>query len=199
MFVLTIDQRGSRSDRDRIPALLARVSSLATARFERTAGDEAQGVARDATTALAIVAWALREAHWHVGVGIGGGTAPPGSVRAGAGPAFLAARAAVEAAKREPISVAVRAQPGDAADADGLLRLLGYVRARRTPAQWRVADARDRADSGRAAARALGITPQAVSQSLRASGWREERAGWRLAEHLLASLEARAARARMPA
>ena len=43
MFVLTVDQRGSRRDIDRVDAILTALATVQTVRaFERTAGDEIQ-------------------------------------------------------------------------------------------------------------------------------------------------------------
>ena len=45
MFVLTIDQRGSRRQADRVGQLLGSVAGVPVVRaFERTAGDEVQAV-----------------------------------------------------------------------------------------------------------------------------------------------------------
>ena len=45
MFVITADQIGSRRSADLVPALLAGVATIrARADFERTVGDEVQGV-----------------------------------------------------------------------------------------------------------------------------------------------------------
>ena len=50
MFVMTVDQRGSRTGPDMVPQTLDRLAEILTgdrapvAGFERTAGDEIQGV-----------------------------------------------------------------------------------------------------------------------------------------------------------
>lgn len=100
MFVLTIDQRGSTSDVDRVPDLIAELRSLTGAHFERSVGDELQGVVGDARDVVDIALHALRSGHWYVGIGLGDVRLEPGrSPREGTGSGFVAARAAVEIAK----------------------------------------------------------------------------------------------------
>ncbi|MGW6229337.1 hypothetical protein ACWFQT_19715, partial [Cellulosimicrobium cellulans] len=58
MFVLTVDQRGSTGHRDRVPEVLARLEGLLADRpglvvpFDRTVGDEVQGVLDDPATVV---------------------------------------------------------------------------------------------------------------------------------------------------
>ncbi len=190
MFVVTVDQRGSRSSADLVPRLLADLPALAgtVLPFERTVGDEVQAVLDDAASVTEIALHVLRLGTWSVGIGAGEVRLPlPRSTREAAGDAFVAAREAVEAAKGRgrPAPAAVRgADPLAAGDAEAVLVLLGSVIGRRSPAGWAAVDAvraasdRDGADSAvqrRAAAR-LGISQQAVSQRLRAAQWAEEQA-----------------------
>lgn len=110
MYVLTIDQRGSSSDVDRVPDLITELAALSGARFERSVGDELQGVVEDAADAVDIALHALRSGHWYVGIGIGPvRLAPNGSPREGSGSGFVAARKAVDRAKaaggQVPLSV----------------------------------------------------------------------------------------------
>ena len=61
----------------------------------------------------------------------------PASTRAGAGPAFLSARRAVDAAKQRPARLAVRgAVPTDAGDAQAVLTALAVVVERRSEQAW---------------------------------------------------------------
>jgi len=108
MFVITADQRGSRSQPDRVDAALRLVGAAPLVRpFERTAGDELQGVADDPAAALGVVLLLVRDGHWSVGVGVGGVRTPlPEQTRAGAGEAFERARVAVTRAKARPDHVA---------------------------------------------------------------------------------------------
>lgn len=192
MFVLTIDQRGSRHGTDRVPELLTALADVPTVRgFERTVGDEVQGVLDDPAVVVDTALRVLRDGGWSVGIGAGPVDEPlPASPREGSGAAFVLAREAVEAAKsrQRPVPVAVRgARPDDAEDADAVLVLLGSVAARRTPAGWEAVDAALARDDGgqEVVARALGVSQQAVSQRLRTAMWAEETAARPVAARLL--------------
>lgn len=199
MYVLTIDQRGSTSDVDRVPDLIAGLAAVTPATFERSVGDELQGVVDDASQVVDIALHALRGGHWYVGIGIGTvHLAPGGSPREGSGSGFVAARKAVELAKgaaaQVPLSVVggivggddvpLQAKEGAAvasANAQAVLRLIGRLVQERTEAQWRVVD-RLRAlqdDGGRhgsqkRVAKELGITEQSVSRAVLRAAWQEE-------------------------
>ncbi|NHT16223.1 hypothetical protein [Cellulomonas sp. IC4_254] len=204
MWTLTVDQEGSRRVGDRVDALLA---DLATASplagsgpgavvlpFERTVGDEVQAVLADADLVVAVALHLVRTGGWSVGIGAGVVDTPlPSTSRAGSGSAFIHAREAVEAAKSRLRSVplAVRGPRADlAAEAEGVLTLLGSVVARRTAAGWTVVDRLTPRPGGPAArqedvAAALGISQQAVSARLRAALWAEEVAARPAAARLL--------------
>jgi hypothetical protein len=213
VIVLTVDQRGSTRRGDLVPAVLGLIAAIArpggaqapgvVLPFERTVGDEVQGVlAADddgAGLAVDVVLALLRDGGWSVGVGAGPVDEPlPEVSRAASGPAFVRARAAVERAKARGSAVPVAvAGPGDepgatiAGDAEALLRLLGAVAARRTDAGWEAIDTL--AGHGgasapqRATAHALGVSEQAVSQRLRTALWAEEQTVRPLAARLLAA------------
>ncbi|MGO4491789.1 MarR family transcriptional regulator [Arthrobacter sp. 2YAF22_2] len=216
MYVLTIDQRGSTADVDRVPDLLAELAALCPdAHFERSVGDEVQGVLQHPDDVVEIALHALRSGHWYVGIGVGPVELPlPASPREGSGPAFVAARSAVERAKsaasRVPLAVAGEARRGTAAgpgrgpgpatpgvrecsNAEAVLRLIGRLVQDRTAAQWKVVDVLRGIQHGHAgthgtqkiAARQLGITEQSVSRALLRSGWQEEWAARPAAEMLL--------------
>lgn len=205
MYVLTIDQRGSTNDVDRVPELLGALGSHGV-RFERSVGDEVQGVLQDPSLVVDVTLHALRSGHWYVGIGVGPGTLPPdASPREGSGAAFVAARKAVERAKSAashvPAAVvAGRQEHGPAvacANAEAVLRLVGRLVQDRTEAQWRVVDAL-RAKSGteqgpgrhglqKQVARDLGISEQSVSRAVLRSGWQEEWAARPAVEMLLAT------------
>ncbi|MFE4228436.1 MarR family transcriptional regulator [Arthrobacter sp. NPDC056886] len=168
MYVMTIDQRGSTGDIDRVPGLLKELGSISTAgRFERSVGDEVQGVVERADEVVEITLHALRSGRWYVGIGVGEVDLPlPASPREGSGPAFVAARTAVDRAKgaaaHVPLAVVAgrgRRRAGatvsTAAAADGVmgsreakacanaeavLRLIGRLVQDRTAAQWKVLD-----------------------------------------------------------
>ncbi len=178
MFVVTADQRGSRSEGDRVPDVLARLARVAVLRpFERTVGDEVQAVVDDAATALDAALVLVRDGHWSVGLGAGAVREPlPASTREGAGPAFELARDAVQRAKSATPRVAVSgADAGAAGQAEAVLRLLADLVARRTPQGWEVVDLLGSGANQAEAAQRLGITRQAVSQRARAAAWQHER------------------------
>jgi hypothetical protein len=177
-FVLTVDQRGSRRGPDRVPALLAALTGVPTVlRFERTAGDEVQGLLDDPVVVVDVVRRLVRDGGWSIGVGAGPVVTPlPGSTRAGSGPAFVAARSAVEAAKRRPVRVAVRGAAAEpAADAQAVLTALAALVQRRSD---QAEEAIALVEGGRTQAQAaaeLGVTRQAVGQRLAAGLWEVER------------------------
>lgn len=201
---MTIDQKGSRRVGDRVEGLLEDLgpaSPLAVGGdgsvvlpFERTVGDEVQGVLGDPHVVVALALHLVRIGGWSIGIGAGGVDTPlPSSSRAGSGSAFLHARDAVEAAKSRLRSVplAVRGdRPAHAAEAEGVLTLLGSVVARRTEPGWSVVD-RLSGSAGHVAVRQedlaaeLGISQQAVSARLRAALWFEEVAARPAAARLL--------------
>jgi hypothetical protein len=188
MYVMTLDQRGSRRGHDAVPELLATFDRLVhpVRAFERTAGDEVQGLLDDPQQVVDLAVAALRDGRWWVGVGVVEVPLPE-TTRAGRGAAYERAREAVERAKSEPQPVCVRSEDPHAADyAESSLWLLAALVARRTDAGWEAVDAMGEGGTQRAAAERLGITAQAMSSRLAVAGWTEERRGRTLAAHLLA-------------
>lgn len=193
MFVLTIDQRGSRSYGDRVPQLLEALSGVQTlVPFDRTVGDEIQGVIAEPAAVVDAVAKVLRQADWYIGIGIGSVDLPlPASSRAGSGAAFIAAREAVEAAKKRgqrlPLCVRTPEESEWAEAAEAVLVLFGDLVRRQTLAERRVLDALDANPNSSQAevALALNVSPQAVSKAIARSGRHEEEAGRRAAALLL--------------
>jgi hypothetical protein len=178
-YVLTVDQRDSRRSRDRVAEVLTRLGGSVPAllAFERTAGDEFQGVLEDAEVVVAVVLDLLREGAWSIGVGAGPVQTPlPSSTRAATGPAFLSARRAVDAAKQRSSRVAVRgAVATDAEDAQAVLGALAVVVERRSPQAWEAIGLVEDGSTQAEAAAALGISRQAVGQRLAAGLWELER------------------------
>lgn len=174
-YVVTVDQRGSRSSSDRVADLLPRLQRRVPTvlPFERTAGDEFQGLLDDSAAVVDLVLALVREEVWSIGVGAGPVQTPlPTSTRAATGPAFLAARRAVDAAKQRPSRVAVRGTvAADAADSQAVLGALALLVDRRSEPAW---EAIAQVSAGRTqaqAAAALGISRQAVGQRLAAAQW----------------------------
>lgn len=191
VFVVTADQRRSRRSADLVDTALADLNARPHLRpFERTAGDEVQGVLATAPDALGAVLALARRGEWSVGVGVGGVREPlPASTRAGAGPAFEHARAAVERAKARPDHVALAASGPDAPDADALLALHAALVGGRSEAGWAAVDLVAAGRSQTEAAAALGISKQAVSQRLRAAWWPHQRDTTPLLHRLLGALD----------
>ncbi|MFJ4233238.1 hypothetical protein [Cellulosimicrobium cellulans] len=199
MFVLTVDQRGSTGHRDRVPEVLARLEELLADRpglvvpFDRTVGDEVQGVLDDPATVVDAVLDLLRDGGWSVGVGAGAVDEPlPAASREASGEAFVRAREAVEQAKSRAATapVAVRGEPtARATEVEALLRLLAAVVDRRTAPGWEAVDTLARVGgTQKDVAQALGVSEQAVSQRLRAALWPEEAAVRPVVARLLGEL-----------
>lgn len=188
MFVMTVDQRRSRRDVDRVDDLLADLADTPMTRpFQRTAGDEIQGVTTDAGVVVDRALDLVRRGHWSVGIGVGDVGQPlPEQTRAGRGPAFEAARRAVERAKSMPGRVAVEGAGRDSADAEAVLTLLALLVIRRTAEGHAAVDlVRGGLNQSEAADR-LRITKQAMSQRLTAAGWQAETPARDAAVRLLA-------------
>lgn len=196
---MTVDQRGSRTDFDRVDQLVAGLRGVPVLRgFERTAGDEVQAVLDDPDVVVGVVLDLVRRRCWSVGVGIGPVQQPlPASTRAGRGPVFEHARTAVERAKGSVTHLAV-VGPGDPSardaqavpDAQAVLDLLAVLVRRRSPQGWAAVDLATAGRTQAEVAEQLGVTKQAVSQRLRAAGWQHELAGRRAAAGLLARADA---------
>jgi hypothetical protein len=178
-YVLTVDQRASRRNADRVPDVLEMLNGAVPTvlGFERTAGDEFQGVLAEPDDVVGVVLQLVRQGGWSIGIGAGAVQTPlPRSTRAGTGQAFLSARRAVEAAKQRPTRLAVRgAVPADAGDAQAVLSALAVVVERRSEAAWEAIAFVDTGRTQAEAAAELGISRQAVGQRLAAGLWDLER------------------------
>ncbi|HSP75125.1 MAG TPA: DNA-binding protein [Cryobacterium sp.] len=116
MFVITADQIGSRTDRDRAGEMIAELVAAFGPAFtlppDQTAGDEIQLLVPDADTALAVVLALQRAGHWSIGLGIGEVRTPlPETTRQASGGAFVAARAAVTRAKKAEARFSLEVDP----------------------------------------------------------------------------------------
>lgn len=203
-FVVTADQRRSRSAADRVPAALALLGEMSpepTLPFERTAGDEIQCLSDKAETVVGAVRLLTRLGDWRIGIGCGQVQLPlPSSTRESRGPAYLAAREAVEEASGIPTQLALRRARTVAAadyrdvdvpamDAQTALWLVRHTLERRTRQGWELVDLLDAGLSNQQAAARLGISPSAVSQRGRAAAAAVTAAGEQLAVRLLTRLQ----------
>jgi hypothetical protein len=181
MIVITADQVDSRSTADLAGSTLESLDREFGPEFvlppDRTAGDEIQMLVRSGTAALGIILMLTRTRRWSVGLGVGAVRAPLGAnIRESTGDAFVAARSAVERAKRRPTRVAVTAEPGSAlaADVEALIDLVLVIRGRRSEQGWEVHDLVVSGLTQADAAARLGITPQSASKRARAADLKAE-------------------------
>jgi hypothetical protein len=197
-FVLTVDQHDSQRTADAVDAMVTALATTPTLlRFRRTVGDEFQGLLDDPVSVLAAILTLMRTQQWHVGLGVGPveqPLPPDGDPTRARGPAFVAARAAVERAKADPhhLGVVATGAAEEAEDVKAVLDLLDTVRQGRTDAGWEVTDLAGAGLTQAAAAERLEVSRQAVQQRLRAAGWAVEEAVRPTLVRLLARAEAAA-------
>jgi DNA-binding transcriptional ArsR family regulator len=195
------DIRGSRSlpDRqavqDRLQRTLAgldrRFDEVIAARFAVTTGDEFQVLLRDPAAGIAVLV-ACDEALAGIALRFGLGWGPlatrlqPRAVGMD-GPCFHAARLAIEWAKEQERWAAVRGlAEADAATLDGVLGLIGAVRAEWTDRQAELVALRREVATQRELAARLGLDPSTVSRHLKSAHHDEMVAAERAAGDLLA-------------
>jgi len=204
MFVITADQESSRRRRDAVePALVALGELPGTGfvrPFERTVGDEIQATLDAPAAVVAALTVLNRLDEWSIGVGVGAVDTLGETSASSAGPAYIAAREAVEKARSKsvPMPLVVVAAGDDpdraevAAHAQGLAQLIGQVQRRRSAAGWEVIDhlsGGEPAPTQAEVARRLDISPAAVSNRLRAAMWYETQAAMPLLISLFDRLE----------
>ncbi len=179
MYVMTVDQQRSSGSSDRVDGALTRLARIPTVlAFERTAGDEFQGLLDDPVSVVDATLDLVRDGTWHIGIGAGEVEQPlPRSTRAARGPAFELAREAVEVAKRRPQHLAVSGHDAEGAEhAEAALTLLAAVVQRRSDAAWEAIDLDSRGLSPAESAAKLGISRQAIGQRLAVGLWKQEQA-----------------------
>lgn len=193
-IVLTLDQKESRQNPDRIEdwqaEINARFHNHLELEFVRTAGDEMQALTADAKLVVEMVLLGIRRDAWWLGIGLGEIEHPLRETAAASrGSAFYNAREAVVEAKESRYGFAVIGDESERANAtSAALTLLANLASRRGARQWEAIDLRQRGYTQKEAAMELRISPQAVSQRLQAAGWEEECAGRWLVEWLLSPL-----------
>lgn len=199
VFVITADQRSSRSTRDLVAelkqSLEAEYAETLTLPPDRNAGDEIQVITADAATALDISLQLARRGRWSIGVGVGEVDRPlPAETREASGPAFIAAREAVTAAKKRPTRFALRTATTDeawpnAGDAQALIDPLLELLQRRSAPGWQLYDTMKTVTTQAEAAELLAISPAAVSDRARAAALKIEREARTALVRLLTQLE----------
>jgi SatD family protein len=183
-IVVTLDQRRSRGSSDRVGPMArelnrALADDLALG-FVRTAGDEMQGVVATGEGLAAVVDRCLEAGDWWIGIGIGRIDSPVGATaRESRGSAFWHAREAVLLAHKQkggaPGPAAVVGEPQRAVDdLAAALSALAFIVAGRTERQRQAIEAARGTQGLRAVAKRLDISVSAVSQLLRAAGYREQ-------------------------
>ncbi len=204
---VTADQRRSRSNPDRVPLALDRLKPVAgLLAFERTAGDEIQGLLVDPADLVGVIQTLTRLGDWRIGIGIGRVEEPlPESTREARGPAYVAARTAIGDAHRSPTGLALRLADevkGEvcvstlpyrdllmlAHDTEAALWMLRALWQRRSEEGWELVDLLATEHSNASAATVLGISQSAVSQRLGRSYLIETDRGAALARRLLTGL-----------
>ena len=197
MFVVTMDQKDSRHDADRVPDLLSRLDPIETlGGFARTVGDEVQGALASADQVVRAARIGLWSGYWHIGIGCGSAGsgdifADDDAMRSARSPAFIRAREAVEASKKYTVSLAVVGADVDlAGDVQAVLQLLGVLIDSRTDAQREVVELAGEGLSGQEIAKRLGISEASVSRRRGLSRISEEEAAWPAIRRLLAELDA---------
>ncbi len=186
VVVLTVDQDGSRRGSDQVPTALGSLADVpARLAFERTVGDEFQGVLDDPAAVVRALEVLLRSGDWNIGIGFGEIETPlPAQARAGRGPAYLAAREAVTHAKSSPWHVRAVGEGDSVRALESAVWLWAALLSRRTPRGWEVADLVDEGLTYDEAATRIGISQSAVSQRAAAAGIAEGRRARELVEHL---------------
>lgn len=185
MFVVTADQIDSRHRADLADGTMSAVTAVLGEQLvlpmDRTAGDEIQLIVESGKAALTAILLLTRAGDWSVGCGSGSISLPLGATtRETTGPAFFAARDAVDAAKKRETRFAFRDDIDDtpsavaAEDTEALIDLLLQSRARRSPEGWELYDLMAGGMTQAAAASTLGITPQAASKRARVAAIRAE-------------------------
>jgi hypothetical protein len=150
------------------------------------------GLVDDPTTAVDLVLEALRRPGWCVGVGAGPLDEPlPKDARDASGRAMILAAEALRQSRSRSRAAALAVRGADrlrAQEAEAVLVALASLGARRSPEGWAAIDATRRAGvrhTQAEAARALGVSQQAVSQRLTAAQWSAEVAARPVAARLL--------------
>jgi hypothetical protein len=172
-----------------LEALNSRYPRAVAAKFLITVGDEFQGLLRDASILpelIRVMELSLPDVDFRLGIGRGEVYTDLNDYAIGMdGPAWHAARAAIEDAKTNRRLGGVFAGFGEDRDVilNGLARVLHHLRSRLTVKQRQLLEALLQAGTQSEIALRSGITKQAVSKQARAAGgeaYREAERAWKL-------------------
>lgn len=195
LFAITMDQRGSRSNADIVKEGLRRYNRVYAKglerRFERSAGDEMQGLVSDPASAVDIVLDAISSQEWWIGVGVGVVEQPaPKSVRESSGPALEYARLAVDRAKRRKRGHGVTVAGDDprVQDLQTVFTLIAVIIERQSPEALEAERLIQKGLTQADAAKQLGITPQSFADRLTRGSVTEKELGRELAVRIATSL-----------
>lgn len=178
--VLTIDQKESRGNENRVPAWVERLNQEFRDQLElpfvQTAGDEMQALAKSAEAVTEVLLLGIRGERWWVGIGLGSVESPLGESSASSqGTAFYHAREAVIQAKESRYGFAVIGEDADRARAIAAnYTLIGSIAQRRGTKRWEAIDLVRKGLNATEIGERLGISPQAAWQRLRSAAWEEE-------------------------
>jgi len=190
-LALIIDQQESRSDRDRIPDAVATLNRVATDHllmpFQRTIGDECQGVLASFTCVPDLVSHLAVEGRWWIGIGIGDvdGVAPDS--RDVSGSAFGRARDMVERAKkrtrrdggdwRQPWPLRVEGAGRDTDQAlEACLAVIFMIVNERTDREHQIVSLVQQGWDQREIAAHLEISQPAITKAIARSHWDQQHA-----------------------
>jgi hypothetical protein len=160
-------------------------------RFERSAGDEMQGLVKDPESAVNITLDALSTDEWWVGIGVGHVDEPtPKSVRESSGSALEHARVAVERAKRRTAGHRFWVSGSDprVEDLQAAITLLAVIIDRQSPLALEAEHLMRIGLTQANAARRLGISQQSLAERLKRGAVSEKETGRQLAIRIARSL-----------
>lgn len=193
-IVLIADQIQSRQSTDAVPDALEQLAATDTLLpFERTAGDEIQGLLATPEAAIDAISLLVRAQVWSIGIGVGDVETPlASSTREARGSAYLAARRAIEEAQNSASRIrlvhAVEHDEADPAahDAETVLHLVAPLVRERTEAVWEAVDLLTSGKTQTQIGEELGIAQSSISRRLARAHVEEVNRGWELATRLLA-------------
>ncbi|EEH63376.1 hypothetical protein HMPREF0044_1300 [Gleimia coleocanis DSM 15436] len=194
MYVITADQKKSTKTKvDLVPKALQELKIIKTVLpFERTVGDEIQGVIKDSEEALKAIKIIVAMGEWHCGLGVGNANLNNATKTTEAtGEAFVKARHAVEEAKKHYLGLAVQsdAKTTTVSQLEALLRTKAILVSGRSQRQKEIIEKREALASANEVAEKLKLSKGTISKSLRTSNWEVETSTDSLALSLMEEID----------